>query len=242
MLTLALELKTMSISPHILDTLIPIAQKTTDCVAIPRFNSQVPEEVHEKNINVTACLSLLHLASLGCMSEQEHITRFWRLMRWDFVLFMLSQNQPTQDFEMMLRILSTSVLKDSFGTIQGDNMQSIQVGYILDRLTWPLCEVPCLPMKTDKLEAGVLLKLRLHILQLLTGMTRSPFASMAIATHQNAIGRLVSLMSDELDVLYDYRSGHESSFVLPQLPFIYTIANLVIVHVLSLSQPASSTI
>ena len=229
MLTFALELKTTSIAPYIIDNLVPLTQKTADCVAIPRFNSQVPEKFHEENINVNACLSLLHLASLGCMSEQENIAHFWRLMRWDFVLFMLSQNQATQDFEMMLRLLSTSVLRDSFGTIQGDSTQSVQVGYILDRLTWPLCEVPCLPMKTDKLPADVLLQLRLHIVQLLTGMTRSPFASMAIALHQNAIGRLVSLMSDELDVLYDYKCGHDFSFVY-SIPLSFSMANSIKAH------------
>ena len=209
MLTFALELKTLSIAPHIIDTLVPLVQRTGDLVAIPRFNSK-PADPFDKHINVSACLALLHIAALGCMSEIEHITHFWKLMRWDFVLLILSQNQPTADFEMMLHILSTSVLKDSFGTISSDEaIQSPNVGYIIDRLSYPLFAIPCLPMSMAKLESDLLLKLRLQILQLLIGMTRSTYAGLALAKHPNAIGRIVSLMSDELDALYDYKSGHE---------------------------------
>jgi len=211
MVTFALELKTTATAPHIIDSLVPLVQRTADLVAIPRFNSASPDQYLE-DIDVSACLAILHLAALGCMSEREHIERFWKLMRWDFVLLILSQNQPTEDYELMLLILSTSVFKDSFGTIAPDEAtQRLHVGYIIDRLTYHLWEIPCLPMSTTKVPANVLLKLRLQILQLLISMTHSPFAGKALAVHPNAIGRLVSLISDELDVLYDFKSGHEDS-------------------------------
>lgn len=209
MLTTALELKTLSVAPHIIDTLVPLVQLTGDLVAIPRFNRKSADPF-DKDIDVSACLTLLHLAALGCMSETQHITRFWKLMRWDFVLLILSQNQPTTDFEMMLQILSTSVLRGSFGTISADSdTQNNHVGYIIDRLTWPLFEIPCLPVSMDKLDAASVLRLRLQILQLLIGMTHSTYSALALAQHQNAIARIVSLMSDELDALYDYKSGYE---------------------------------
>jgi hypothetical protein len=218
MLTFALELKTLAIAPHIIDTLVPIAQRTADLVAIPRFNTESPEP-YDKDIDVSSCLALLHLSALGCMGETQHITRFWRLIRWDFVLLTLSTNQPTSDFEMMLKILSTSVLRDTFGTIAPDdaNTQREYTKYIIDRLTYPLFEIPYMPTSMDKVPPDVLLHLRLEILHLLLGMTRSPYASLALATHPNAVGRLVSLMSDELDVLYDYRAGHESSALILSL-------------------------
>jgi hypothetical protein len=211
MLTLALELKTTAIAPHIIDTLVPLAQRTADLVVIPRFNGLSPEPF-DKDIDSSVCFGILHITALGCMSEQQHIIRFWKLMRWDFVLLMLSPNQPLSDYQMMLRILSTSVFKDSFGAIPGDNSENIYVGYILDRVTHVLYEVPYLPKSSARLEAGVVSQLRLQILQLMTSMTRSPFASKAIAMHSTAIGRIVSLMSDELDVLYDYKTGHEERF------------------------------
>lgn len=208
-LKFALELKTLSIVPHIIDQLIPLVQKTADLVAIPRFKNELPDP-YDKDIDVSACLALTHLTALGCVPEQEHITRFWKLMRWDFVLLMLSQNQPVSDFEWMLRILSTGVLKDSFGSNPDDNPKfraSTNAGHIIERLTYPLFEV--LPTSLGKVEADIVLKLRIHIILLMTGMTRSPYAGKALVSHPNAIGRLVSLISDELDSLYDHRAGRE---------------------------------
>lgn len=133
-------------------------------------------------------------------------------MRFDFVLVMLSPTHPTPDFEMMLRLLSTSVFKESFGAIVAEASQASQVmDNILDRLTYTLFDVPPLPHTSEKMGIDVLSKLRVKVLQLLTGMTRSPFASRAMAMHPHAIGRLVSLISDEVDDLYDYKSRHEES-------------------------------
>ena len=212
MLTYALELKTQAIAPHIIKNLVPLALRTADLVAIPRFNRKPPDS-YDKDVDVSACLSIVHLATLGCMSRLDHITHFWKLMRWDFVLMMLSQNQPTEHYEMMLRILSTGILRDSFGTIQedieSDFSKAQNVGYIIERLTWPLFEVPYLPMSTDKVDAETLSHLRLKIIELLINMTLSPYAGKAFAEHPKAIGRLVSFMSDELDVLYDHNFRHE---------------------------------
>ena len=214
MLTLALELKTLAIAPQVIDTLVPIAQLTADLVAIPRFSTESTAP-YDKDIDPSSCLAILHLAALGCVTEISHMRRFWRLMRWDFVLLILSTNQPTSDFEMMLKILSTSIFRDTFGMIASDsNTQQEYARYIIDRLTYPLFEIPYMPTGTDRIPADMLLHLRIEILHLLMSMTRSPYASAALANHPNAVGRLVSLMSEELDVLYDYRAGHESSSLI----------------------------
>lgn len=190
-----------------MDTLVPLAQVTIDIVAIPRFNRQSAKTVDE-DIDVTACMSLLYLAALGCVANQEFNIRFWKLMRYDVCLYMLSANQNAADLDIMISLLSTSVLKESFGAIPGDSYESMYTSAMLDRLTLTLHEVPCLPMSQEKMQADAVLKLRLRILQLLTSMTRSQFASKAIAEHTHAIGRLVCLISDELDVLYDYKATH----------------------------------
>jgi hypothetical protein len=209
MLTLALELKTSAIAPPLTDSIVPLAQLTADLVVIPRWKGR-SAAMHERHIDVSACLALLHITALGCMSEQQQIMRFWKLMRFDFVLVMLSPNQPTADFEMMMRLLSTSVFDDSFGAIVVESTQAVQVmDNILDRLTYTLFEVPPLPQSSTKMDLAVLSKLRLKVLLLMTSMTRSPFASKAMAMHPHAVGRLVSLISDELDDLYDYRSRHK---------------------------------
>ncbi|KAL3423947.1 DNA repair protein rad26 [Phlyctema vagabunda] len=207
----ALEFKTISVAPQIIDTLIPLVQITADIVAIPRFNRQ-PADPFDKDVDVSACLSLIHLAALGCMADFQNINRFWKLMRWDFVLLILSLNHPVVDFEIMLRILSTSVMKDSFGTISSDEQtQNIHIGYIIDRLTWPLCEVPYLPSSLEKLDGISLSKLRFRILELLSSMTRSTYSATTLAQHPTAISRIVSMMSDELDALYDHDANNEDS-------------------------------
>ncbi|RDL29713.1 Uncharacterized protein BP5553_10693 [Venustampulla echinocandica] len=211
LLTFALELKTTSVAPHITDSIVPLAQLTADLVVIPRFKGH-STEAYDKSVNVSSCLALLHLVALGCMPEQEHITRFWKFMRYDFVLVMLSPNHPTPDFEMMLPLLSTSVFRDSFGAITVEGIPELQVvDNILERLTYTLFEIPPLPGSSEKMELGALSKLRLNVLQLMTSMTRSSFASRAMAMHPLTIGRLVSLISDELDDLYDYKARHEES-------------------------------
>ncbi|KAH8809166.1 DNA repair protein-like protein Rad26 [Xylogone sp. PMI_703] len=211
MLTLAIELKTLTIAPHIVDCILPVIQRTADYVAIPRFNKASPAP-YDEDINVSNCLSLMHLVALGCMSEKQYITRFWKLVRWDFILMILSQNQLIEDFEMMLQILSTSILNESFGAIAPDETaQGQHTSYIIDRLSYPLFEVPYLPGSTVPLEADIVQHLRLKILYLLISMTRSPYSSRALAFHPNAIARIVSLIVDEIDALYDYSGGHSQS-------------------------------
>ncbi|KAG9238524.1 DNA repair protein-like protein Rad26 [Amylocarpus encephaloides] len=211
LLTVALELKTSLIAPYITDSIVPLAQLTADLVIIPIYKGQSAAS-YQKHINVSACLNVLYLTALGCMSEQQQIMRFWKLMRFDFVLVMLSTNQPTQDLDMIMRLLSSSVFPESFGSILGETTQAIQVmDSILDRLTYILFDIPPLPQSVNKMDPNTLSKLRLEVLQLMTSMTRSPFASKAIAMHYHAIGRLVSLISDELDDLYDYKPRHEES-------------------------------
>lgn len=214
-MTLALELKTSAVAPQITDTIVPLAQRTADIIIIPRFQTK-PTEGQEKDISVSACLAILHIMALGCMSEPQHIIRFWRLMRYDFVLVMLSTNQPIPEFEMMLQILSTSVFKDSFGAIIVDSVNpTAVVNNILDRLTYPMSEVPLLPGTSDKMDLAVLSKLRFKVIQLMTSMTRSPFASTAMAMHTKTIGTLVCLISDLLDDLYDYKSSYSERYPSP---------------------------
>ncbi|TAQ88431.1 hypothetical protein B7494_g3214 [Chlorociboria aeruginascens] len=220
LLTFALELKTLLISPHIIDSLLPVVQSTGDLVAIPRWKGRSADP-YDKDINVLSCLNILHLVALGCIPEEEDISRFWKLMRLDFVLMMLSTNHPPAHYEMMLRILSTSVLRNSFGAITPDEtQQSLQVSYIIDRLAYPLLEPPPRPKDPNRrdvedlakeVEKDSFIELRLPILQLLSGMTRSPYAGSALARHPAAIGKIISLVSDELDILYDYKEGRETS-------------------------------
>lgn len=211
LLTTGLKLKTSSLAPHLVDSLLPIAQRTADLIAIPRFQSQSTDK-YDRDIDLSACMSLLYLVALGCMTKSQYITRFWRLMRWDFVLLMLSTNQLQVDYDLILRLVSTSVMRDNFGALPGGEQQQLQAGWIIDRLTYPLTEHPLEPMSMEKFDFHILGQMRLKILWLLIRITDSAYACRALLAHPHAIGRLVCLISDEIDELYDFYTENNLRF------------------------------
>lgn len=214
MVTFALKLTTPSIAPRLISSLVPIAQDTADLVFVPRYKRS--PKLPDTEIDGTACMSLLHLVAQGCMSDRKDIVIFWELMRPDFIQCTLSPNQVRSDFRIMLRLLSTSVMRESFGSIGPFEylLHKTQTRDILSRLMHFIAEVPLLPLTGEKFDSVVLSKERIQILQLLTAMLRSPYAGREIALHPQMIGELVGLLSDELDVLYDYKSGYENRYVL----------------------------
>jgi hypothetical protein len=209
LLTFVLELRTTSVAPFIIDTLLSTVQSTCVLVTIPRFQRESATG-YEGDVDVTACLTLLHLTALGCVGEREHMIRFWKQMRPDFVLMMLSARQPLEDLLLMMRLLSTSALRDSIGPIAADDdAQNRQVGGIIDRITFLLFEISLAQENDPPHDKMTLSNLQLQILGLLDSFCRTQYGGQAIANHPSAIGRLVRLMSDELDAVYDHRAGHK---------------------------------
>lgn len=208
LLTFALELRTTAIAPYILDTLLPTAQATCDLIAVPRFRRE-SYATYAADIDVHACLIIMHLAALGCMPSREHTTRFWRQMRLDFVLMTLSPHQPVEDFDIMLQLLAMSVLKDSIGPIPVEpGMQPDSIKYIIDRLALLLVNSFTVPEGQPKHDAKTIARLRLQILTTLMEFSLSPLGSAALAKHSHAIGRMTKVLSGSLDTLYSYPSYH----------------------------------
>lgn len=239
LLTYALELKTSLLAPQIIDSLLPVLQNTAMLVLEPRFNrdwSKLKPLIDD--IDVTSCLALLHLAALGCTSDTNQLIRFCSLMQWKLVLTVLSMSQPIEQFEYMVQILSTLVLKDCIGFTNPvaavvDNYNR----HMLARLTGPLYTTlytPEEPEKADqetvqvKHDPETVLRLRIKIVKLLTNMTRFQYGGSIIAGHQFAIGRIVGLANSELDSLYDYTSNYENSALLISLAtrLLYNITQL----------------
>lgn len=209
-------MKTLAIAPFVLDKLVPAAQLTAELIAIPRFN-RASYAQFEKDIDVSACLALLHLAAQGCINNIAHSSRFWRAMRLDFVLMILSQHQSVEDFDMMLRILTMSIMKESIGPIVPDSDAELQLpraGYIIDRVSLLLINSPTVKEGATKHNACVIADLRFQILRTLEAFCQTTWGGAAVAVHPNAMGRLVKLMSNELDAIYDYHSGHRQRWVI----------------------------
>jgi hypothetical protein len=209
LLTFCIELKTLAVSPFLIETLLPVAQETGALIAWRRFHRQ-PFAEFEKYIDVSACLAIIHLTALGCMNDKGHTRNFWRWMILEFVLVVLSQNQPVEDFDMMLQLLAMSVMNDSVGPIAMDpELQLKHAEYIIDRVSYMLTNSPNVPEGSQRHSPAVISALRVQVLRTLYAFCQTPWGGEVIAIHQNAVGKLVKLMSDELDTLYDHRSGHK---------------------------------
>lgn len=207
MLKFAIELKTTSIAPQIIDTLVPLVRLTVTDLLIHRFShKEIPK--YFSPVDTTGCLSLLYITALGCMCEPEYIVRFWKLMCYDAILVSFGVEQRLADTELMLSLLSTSIFKDSFGARSANPAEEVIIDkQIGDHFSRILTKIPTKPdtKGREPLESEAVDRLRLMVLQLMTGMTRSPYAGSLIVKHQNAIGAIVSLISNELDDLYDYK-------------------------------------
>jgi len=201
----------VAVAPYIIDSLLPVAQSTAELIGILRFKRESYARF-EKDIDVSACLALIHLAASGCINDREHTIRFWRLMRLDFVLMMLSQHQPIEDFDMMLQLLSMSTMRDSIGPKTMDqDTQHDQAKYIIDRISLLLVAIPTLEDGSQRHEASQISDLRLQILRTFDAFCQTPWGGEALAIHRYAIGRLVKLVSDQLDAMYDYQSTYKRS-------------------------------
>ncbi|MCJ1365827.1 hypothetical protein MMC16_004952 [Acarospora aff. strigata] len=198
-------------APLIADKLVPLAQITADINAIPRFQRFKREATTElqPGVDVEECLNILYLVACACTPRDDDIKHFWRLMRWDFVLIMLKASQPLEQIQIMLDILSTSILTDTFGPIiLGDADQRTNEKHIIERLTALLLEEPILSDGEEPYDAAEVAELRLDVLAVLDAMCETQHGAEALAKHDMAIGRLVRVMNDQLNHLYDYRFEH----------------------------------
>lgn len=240
-ITYALEVRTSEIAPRILSHLLPIAQETALLIANPLFRHK-PPPTFAQHIDVMRVLELLHLVLVGCLAadtgEPPHHARgttnvyeFWKHIRIEFVLTMLSLRQPMEQFGMVCRMLSLSVRHSSpgavnwkeggFGPIQEDGVEDVSAG-LLDRMSYLLTEVPSsLQVKktgsTGKTKdagkgksksSNELARLRLQILITLRDFSMVKTGARHIVEHKMVVARVATCLSSTLDSLYSYPSHH----------------------------------
>jgi hypothetical protein len=209
LLTFALELKTVAVAPFIMDNLLRVVQLAIDIVAIPRWQEQALIK-YDKDVDVNACLELLCLSAQGCISKKEDHERFWRLVRIDLILCLLSHRQPLEHFHKTMQFLSLSVTRDSFGPRSTDQeSQKMQESSLLDRITQYVAFKPPIPDEKKKDAPSFIRDFRLQILRTLDSFCYTASGIESCAMHRSVIGRLAKFISDELDTLYDYNSGHK---------------------------------
>ncbi|ROV99535.1 hypothetical protein VMCG_06359 [Cytospora schulzeri] len=231
LITFILQLNTISVAPYIASTLIPVAQTTIFLLAVPRFESQdgdlttsVDEMIQHLmlNIDTEGTLQLMYLVGLGCadsyLLNPEHPLNlgpardspqrlYWKLMRIDFVLVLLSPKQPHDDFLGMLSLLCTSCLPDSIGPVTNDPERdpAFVAQALIERVSKIMQEPSRWSAPGDS--SGSFGKqqciVRLAALRTLMAFAQSGLGARQLALSDVAIPRLVSVLCAAIDALYD---------------------------------------
>ena len=225
---------TEQLSTALIPQLTRLCLATIDLIAVPTARAaqstaviQGPIETLKQMIEPVDYLDFLHLMAFNCYPNVESLTTFWSAMEFDFVLIMLHRGQPVAQITLMLQLLSTSILPDSFGSRarprnseSGAQTPTIPMPHqsrnenaLLDRLTVLLFEVPSSLSRdlasasgeqTNSPSPTALPSLRTAVLSLLTELADSPYGAQLLATHRLVFGRLVRFLHDAILAMYNY--------------------------------------
>lgn len=231
LITFILQLSTIAVAPYIVSTLIPVAQTTIFLLAVPRFESQdgdLTSSVDETtqhltmNIDTEGTLQLIYLAALGCadsyLLDPEHPLDlgpardppqrlYWKLIRIDFVLVLLSPKQPHDDFLGMLSLLCTSCMSDSIGPITGEPERD--PAFVAQALIERVSKIMHEPLRWSAPgeQPGSFGQqqciVRLAALRTLMAFATSSLGARQLALSEVAIPRLVNVLCGAIDALYD---------------------------------------
>ena len=204
-----------------MDKAVDVAQKTADVNIISRYykyrkdaqeieDSDIPEPSDE--IDVQECLQIIHLIATLCAKDAEDMARFWGgdVARFDFISMLLRATQELDDIIIMVKILMTSVRETGFALerTRGWDKSTVQE-HLIDRITSMLIEVPRRPDSEEGYDVVEISELRQQLLCLLEEICTKQYCAAILANHNFAIGRLVRLMHDELNAVYNHQYGHE---------------------------------
>ena len=206
-----LELNAIKTAPDLTNDLMGLVQSTADIILVPRCQKKPPRK-DKASIDCTDCLLIMQMMAFECQCDDEEIIRFWRTMRFDFIMMLLNFVNPLPEIHLMLSLLHTSILEQSFAMIVPPNngQQDASEAHIIDNLSHLLINTPRPAAGEDNPpDAVALCTLRLDVLTLIEAMCRTVHGAEALARHRLVIGCLVRVMNDELDRVYDYQFGHE---------------------------------
>ena len=206
------------VASRLMDELVDLTQTTADMNVMPRYKrfkrktatDDADSRTLNKDIDTQECLQLLALTINLCRRDEDLVKRFWRSMRFDFVSMLLRNSQDINDIIATVRLLHTSARIDSFAMIVAPPAsQSVCENHVIDRLTSMMIEVPRV-LEGEKMPNGSeIANLRLEILALVEVMCEKQYCGEAFAKHPSALSRLVRVMHDELNNLYEWKHDHE---------------------------------
>lgn len=210
-----LELNAIKTAPDLTNELMNLVQSTADVILVPRCQKKPPRK-DRAEIGSTECLQIMQMMAYDCQCDDEEITRFWRTMRFDFIMMLLNFINPLHEIHLMLSILHTSILDNSFAMIVPPNngQQDASEAHIIDNLSHLLINNPRPAPGEDAPDATAVCQLRLKVLSLVEAMCDTAHSAESLAKHRLLIGCLVRVMNDELDRVYDHQYGHELRIAL----------------------------
>jgi len=210
-----LELNAIKTAPDLTNELMNLVQSTADVILVPRCQKKPPRK-DRAEIDSTECLEIMQMMAYDCQWHDEEITRFWRTMRFDFIMMLLNFINPLHEIHLMLTLLRTSILENSFAMIVPPNngQQDASEAHVIDNLSHLLINTPRPPPGEDPPDAAAVCELRLEVLSLIEAMRDTAHSAEALAKHRLVIGCLVRVMNDELDRVYDHQYGHELRIAL----------------------------
>ncbi|KAG5950537.1 hypothetical protein E4U53_004883 [Claviceps sorghi] len=213
LISFTFDLHTTSVAPLIVPNLVPVALATLFTVAdarrrLPDGNLAGSAEYgfYEEHIDTGQLLSLMYVSAASCSmapTETENgfaftCVGFWRLVSLDMVLLLLTPKQKPSDVLGMLDLLATSALPGSIGPVSADTDACDIAKATIERVSAKLTEQGRMPMTPSQRRS-----IRLAALRTLIAFSTSPFGALQLASHGNAIPRLVHCLSAAIDELYD---------------------------------------
>jgi hypothetical protein len=191
----------------LIERFLPLATKTIDLVALPRVRLQSGAQVDPhllECIDVDQILTLMHGMAFDASLNAESCQAFWKKMEFDFTLMMLNKSQPLPQIMLVLQMLGSSAMPDSFSIMVDDpGKQSTLEGHTIDRLTTLLFERPEAPEGETPYEDSEVAVLQIETIRVLNSLAVTKHGSEALARHRTAVGRLVRLLHVSVTKLYD---------------------------------------
>lgn len=213
LISFTLQLHTTTVAVWTFRNLAAAAQTTIFMVAEGRH--RVPDGDLSKNetysgvaehIDTTYIMALLQLIAMACATTpvktetgvEFRSEELWRLLTLDFVLLLLTPKQKLDDVIGMLGLLTTSTLPGSIGPLVEDKEPAFVARLVIERVSAKLIEFPLSASSADDRR-----RVRVAALRTLIAFARYPFGALQLASHNNALPRLVACLSTSIDDLYD---------------------------------------
>lgn len=231
----------------LIERAVPIITASIDLVSVPiskaAFN-QVPiselfspeQRAISASIDVVDCLDLLYVLASSCIASPPTIDRFWQLVDHDFILVLIRSKQPLPHLQAILRLLSTSALPSSLGSIAPPEIRSAfqqrSENQLIERLTQMLsANLTTIPDPSEPDSSPhtytpqQTLSFRLQIIRLLTSFSILPYGNSLLVSNRDALGHLILFLHSQITTLY---SPSPPSLPLPPKSTLHTLTTTAI--------------